>query len=94
MSSDADVCIRGYDDLMRTTLNLPDALVERAKRRAAEEGTTLTGLIEAGLQYVLELPRPERTVTLPTHGAASDRPRVDILDKDALWEALDADDPA
>jgi hypothetical protein len=80
---------------MRTTLNLSDALVERAKRRAAEQGTTLTSLIEAGLEHVLELPRPERTIVLPTHGAAGDGILVDIADRDALWDALDRgdDDP-
>ena len=79
---------------VRTTLNLPDALVERAKRRAADEGTTLTHLIATGLQYVLDLPRPERRIELPTHGTSADEILVDILDRDAVWEALEADDPA
>lgn len=79
---------------MRTTLNLPDALVERAKQRASQEGTTLTSLIEAGLHYVLDLPRREHAIELPVHGAPDDAVLLDILDKDATWDALDADDPA
>ena len=79
---------------MRTTLNLADGLVEEAKERAASEGRTLTSLIEEGLRLVLEVERPQRTVTLPSHGSNHDRALVDILDKDALWTALDADDPA
>lgn len=79
---------------MRTTLNLADGLAEEAKRRAAEEGRTLTSLIEEGLRLVLELERPRRPVHLPTHGTPGDRVLVDILDRDALWDALDDDDPA
>ena len=37
----------------RTTVRLPDDLVRRAKRRAADEGRSLTSLIEDGLRRVL-----------------------------------------
>jgi len=78
---------------MRTTLNLPDGLVEEAKQRAAEEGRTLTSMIEEGLRLVLVLPRRDRSISLPTHGEPGDEVKVDILDRDALWEALDGDGP-
>lgn len=39
---------------MKTTLNLPDVIALRAKRRALEEGTTLTELIVQGLKARLE----------------------------------------
>lgn len=39
---------------MRTTVRLDDDLLRRAKIRAAEEGTTLTALIERGLHAVLD----------------------------------------
>jgi hypothetical protein len=35
---------------MRTTLNLPDSIALQAKRRALDEGTTLTDLIVQGLK--------------------------------------------
>lgn len=38
---------------MRTTVRLPGDLLERAKRRAAAEGTTLAALIEEGLRLVI-----------------------------------------
>ena len=38
---------------MRTTVRLNDDLLRRAKMRAAAEGTTLTALIERGLEAVL-----------------------------------------
>lgn len=78
---------------MRTTLNLADGLAEQAKQRAADEGRTLTSLIEEGLRLVLELERPQRSVELPAHGDGSGQVLVDIADRDAVWEALDADDP-
>lgn len=39
---------------MRTTLNLPDPMVAQAKRRALEEGSTLTDLLVQGLKARLE----------------------------------------
>jgi hypothetical protein len=41
---------------MKTTLNLPDPVVLQAKRRALEEGTTLTDLIVQSLKTRLEKP--------------------------------------
>jgi len=38
---------------MRTTVRIKDDLLQRAKKRATEEGRTLTSLIEDGLVLVL-----------------------------------------
>jgi hypothetical protein len=38
---------------MKTTVDLPDSLLLDAQRAAREEGTTVKGLIEAGLRTVL-----------------------------------------
>jgi hypothetical protein len=56
---------------MRTTLRLPDDLMRRAKRKAAETGRTLTSLLEEGLKIVLAEPGPRgRTpVRLPVSKA-------------------------
>ncbi len=77
---------------MRTTINLPDALAEAAKRRAAQEGRTFTSVVEEGLRAVLESrldrkPPPE----LPAYGDPARRFLVDPADRVALWETLDAD---
>ena len=45
---------------MRTTVRLRDDLLKRAKRRAAEEGRTLTSIIEEGVALVLRRPGPRR----------------------------------
>jgi hypothetical protein len=38
---------------MRTTVRLSDELLRRAKRKAANDGRTLTSLLEEGLKMVL-----------------------------------------
>lgn len=76
--------------LMRTTLNLPDALVEAAKRTAAEQGRTLTSLVEEGLRAALRDASPQRRVALPAYGTGQGLVLVDLDDRDALADALDA----
>jgi len=39
---------------MKTTVDLPEPLLEQAKRLAARDSTTLRELIEAGLRHVLK----------------------------------------
>jgi hypothetical protein len=50
--------------LMKTTVEIPDALFEAAKRHAHERGTTLRALVEEGLRAVLEREPSRRTFTL------------------------------
>jgi hypothetical protein len=52
---------------MRTTVRLQEALLKRAKQRAAAEGRTLTSLIEEGLELALARPktRRRRRVAIP-----------------------------
>ncbi len=77
---------------MRTTINLPDGLAEEAKQKARESGRTFTSLVIEGLRQVLSEPDPPGIVErLPAHGTPSQRPLIDIADRDALAAALDAD---
>ena len=79
---------------MRTTINLPDGLAEEAKQRARETGRTFTSLVTEGLRQVLSEPDTTGIVErLPVHGDPSQRPLVNIADRDALAAALDADGP-
>ncbi|MEY4582842.1 MAG: hypothetical protein RL701_7545 [Pseudomonadota bacterium] len=78
---------------MKTTLNLDERLLMRAKTLAKREGKTLTALIEEALRARLA-PKTRAElhtrVILPTvKGTAP--PRVDIADRNALYDLLDAD---
>ncbi len=76
---------------MRTTINLPDALAEAAKARAASEGRTFTSVVEEGLRAVLAAEPTIAPVKLPAYGAPDGKVLVDLADREALWAALDAD---
>lgn len=79
---------------MRTTINLPDSLVEAAKLRAAAEGRTFTSLVSEGLRAVLQQqPTRGKPKPFPSFGDRDDRMLVDLLDRQAVWDALDADGP-
>jgi len=77
---------------VRTTLNIPDALVDALKARAQAEGRTFTSLVEEGLRAVLaqEIPA-QRPSPLPAYGDPDGDFLVDPADRDAVWAALDAD---
>jgi len=78
---------------MRTTINLPDALAEAAKAKAAAERRTFTSVVEEGLRAVLSAPAARQTTELPTYGDPDGAVLVDLLDRDAVGDALDADGP-
>lgn len=78
---------------MRTTVRLDEALLERARREAAKRSTTLTALIEQGLELVLRRPLKEvrrSPVTLPQCNAGGGTlPGVDLNDSASLLDRLD-----
>lgn len=78
---------------VKTTLNLDERLLARAKALALREGTTLTALVEDSLRARLA-PRSRSGTPgefdLPTvKGTAP--PNVDIADREALFDLLDED---
>ncbi len=76
---------------MRTTINLPDALAEAAKAKAAAEGRTFTSLVEEGLRAVPAPTGPPTVIVLPSYADPDGKGLVDLADREALWAALDAD---
>ncbi len=76
---------------MRTTINLPDALAEAAKGKAAAEGRTFTSLVEEGLRTVLSPAAPDPPERLLAYGDPEGRFLVDPSDREALWRALEPD---
>lgn len=57
---------------MKTTIELPDDLVDQARRVAKQEGATLRALVEEGLQRSLEARRSSvrRQLDFPTFGGS------------------------
>lgn len=77
---------------MRTTVRLRDDLLKRAKRRAAEDGRTLTSIIEEGVALVLAEPGPRRRerVEVPVASATGGvLPGVDLNRSSDLEAVMD-----
>ncbi|MBY5163461.1 hypothetical protein [Salsipaludibacter albus] len=73
---------------MRTTLDLDDTLMRRAKAAAAEQGITLTALMNRALRDALDELSGEASFRLDIPIVeGSGLPRVDITDRDALFDA-------
>jgi hypothetical protein len=81
---------------MRTTVRLDETLLERARAEAAKRRTTLTSLIEQGLELVLRRPmkRAEhQPVALPECRAGGGTlPGVDLEDSASLLDRMDGRD--
>lgn len=79
---------------MRTTIRLDDRLLDRARREAARRGTTLTALIEQGLEIVLRKPpagaRPPRSPLPVSTAGGGLQPGVDLDDTSALLDRMES----
>ena len=76
---------------MKTTLEIDDRLLARAKRFAAAQGTTLRAIVEDALRARLA-PRPEaksRYRFSPPTVRGVRQPAVDVADRKALYDLLD-----
>ena len=77
---------------MRTTIRIRDELLERAKKRAVEEGRTFTSLVEEGLLLVLTAPRDSahKPVRLPVSKVGGGvLPGVDLNRSSSLEDLMD-----
>ncbi len=76
---------------MRTTIRLPDDLLQAAKMRAVQTSRTLTNVIEEALRAALASASPaqEDAVSLPTFGRGGVRPGVDLDDTASLLELME-----
>jgi hypothetical protein len=77
----------------RTTVRLPKELLDRARRKAAADGITLTALIEDGLRKVVadDSRKGAAKRTLPRISKATGGliPGIDISDSAAIQEIED-----
>lgn len=80
---------------MRTTVTIDDELLSEVKALAARTSRTLGSVVEDALREMLanqaRRAAAGTAVELPVHGDPEDRPKIDILDKDALAAALGED---
>jgi len=78
---------------MKTTLDIDDALLVRAKAASAKERKSLTALIEEGLRLRLRSRRTQKTaspISLPVfHGKGGMRAGIDPLSNRSIFDALD-----
>lgn len=78
---------------MKTTIEVSEQLLTRAKRRAANEGLTLRSVFEQALQrYLDELdgqPAGRRLRDARFDGGTDSTPLVDLSDWDAVRETID-----
>jgi len=76
---------------MRTTIRIKDDLLKRAKKRAADEGRTLTSLVEEGLVLILSQAKASRRkrIELPVSKATGGvLPGVDLNLSSDLEEVM------
>jgi hypothetical protein len=78
---------------MKTTLEIDEGVMRELKRRAAEEGTTMSALVEGALRVFLRPPSPAKPLPpLPTFDGG--RQLMDLDNRAAWLDALDGDDDA
>lgn len=79
----------------RTTVRLPEDLLDRARRKAAAEGRTLTSLIEDGLRLVVSesrtVAKSERTLPRVSKAEGGLLAGIELTDLSALQELDDLD---
>lgn len=77
---------------MRTTLSIEDALLARAKKRAARRGQTLGQYVESAVRRDLLIPEgrgPAPALPTFTRGTGM-RPGIDPSSNRAIYDVLDA----
>ncbi len=81
---------------MRTTVNIDDDLLARARRLSTQTRRSLGDIVDDALRVALAEPAADAapvTVTLPTYGGSGLRPGMDLEDKDSIAALFDEDLP-
>jgi hypothetical protein len=84
-----------YDEAsMRTTITIDDRLLAQLKKRAAEAGTSVSGLIEQAVRLLFRTPpapKGQGRFELVTFGSGGRFSRLNVDKTSALLEADDVD---
>jgi hypothetical protein len=79
----------------RTTVRLPEDLLDRARRKAAAEGRTLTSLIEDGLRAIVsgsrQAVRSKRVLPRVSTAGGGPAPGIEFTSSSALQQLDDLD---
>jgi len=76
---------------MKTTLMIPDPLMNRLRREAARQQTTISALVEQALHLLLNKTNPAAELDeLPTFSGG--RPNVDVANREALYEFMEREE--
>lgn len=74
---------------MRTTIEIGDELMRRAKKKAADEGVPLRNVVEAALRrYLSERPAASGYKLKWTTEKGTLMPGVDLDDRDSLFDIM------
>lgn len=74
---------------MKTTLNIDQKVMAELRREAARRGCSMSELVESALRLLLRQPRGPRSTAPPLPTFNSGGHRVDIADRDALYQAME-----
>ncbi|MCX4550794.1 hypothetical protein OG204_13255 [Streptomyces sp. NBC_01387] len=76
---------------MRTTVDLPESLLQQAKLRAARRQVSVSRVIEDAMRvsFARDVAAAENLVTLPTADLGGLRPGVSLDDNAALLDIMD-----
>lgn len=72
---------------MKTTLIIDDSVMVQLKREAARQGRTMSELVEEALRLLFQSQKTRRPLP-PLPAFKSGGYRVDIADRDALYQAM------
>ena len=73
---------------VKTTLNIEDSVMQRLKREAAQQGRTMSELVESALRLLFQM-RRKRPDLPPLPSFKSGGALVEIADREKLYEAME-----
>jgi hypothetical protein len=75
---------------IKTTLNIDDTVMHRLRREAAQQGKTMSELVEAALRLLFQSgTRKSKPKLRPLPTFRGGKPLVDIADRNALYDIME-----
>lgn len=74
---------------MKTTLNISDVTMRELKRTAAQQGRTLSEMVEAALRAMLQKQKAAPPELPPLPEFSGGGARVDIANREVLYEVME-----